>query len=292
VTACDLDPGNEGDYAPEVTPRILLDGLSFGESPRWHDGRLWCCDWGAEELLAIDLDGTAEVVMPVHSFPFCIDWLPDGRLLINHARSGLVQRVEPDGTVVTHADLKPLAEHPPGNEIVVDAHGNAFVDGGGFDMMAGEPYAPGMIAVVRPDGSAEPVADDIAFGNGMVITPDGSTLVVAESYRGRLTGFDLARDGSLSNRRTWADLGEGSAPDGLCIDAEGAIWSASVPQRSCTRVREGGEVLDTVEIDRGAFACALGGAEGRTLFIVAREWKGLGSTSDGERTGQILAVEV
>jgi sugar lactone lactonase YvrE len=269
------------------SPRVLFDGLSFGESPRWHDGRLWCCDWGAEELLTIGLDGRADLVMPVHSFPFCIDWLPDGRLLIVNAREGVVQRVEPDGAVVTHADLKPLAEHPPNNEIVVDAHGNAFVDGGGFDMLGGEPFAPGWVAVVRPDGSAELVADDIAFGNGMVITPDGSTLVVAESYRGRLTAFDLAPDGSLSNRRVWADLGEGSAPDGLCIDAEGAIWSASVPLRSCTRVREGGEVLRTIEADRGCFACALGDG---TLFIVTREWKGVESTRDGARTGQILAV--
>ena len=158
-------------------------------------------------------------------------------------------------------------------------------------MMAGEPAAPGTIALVTPDGSVRLVADGIAFGNGMAITADGGTLIVAESYGRCLTAFDIDDDGSLSERRVWADLGDG-APDGICLDAEGAVWYADVPNRRCVRVREGGEVLETIEHDRGCFACMLGGETGTTLFIVARTWDGVESTEDGARTGQLLTVEV
>jgi sugar lactone lactonase YvrE len=272
-------------------PELLMSGVSFGESPRWHEDRLWFCDWGAEELIAVDLEGRSEVILEVPSFPFCIDWLPDGRLLIVSARRQLLLRREPDGSVVTHADLSLLSDRPPNNEIVVDARGNAYVNGGGFDMMAGEDFAPGMVALVTPEGSAREVAGGIAFANGMVVTPDNSTLIVAESYAARLTAFDIGADGSLSNRRVWADLGKGAAPDGLCMDAEHAIWYADVPNQRCVRVREGGEVLQTVELDRGCFACMLGGPEGTTLFLVAREWKGREGIAGGPRTGQILTVK-
>ena len=272
-------------------PRTLLTDIAFGESPRWHDGRLWFSDWGAEELIAVDLDGRREVVLGVASFPFCIDWLPDGRLLIVNARRGLLQRREPDGSLVTHADLKPIDRRPPDNEIVVDRRGNAYVNGGGFDFGAGEEFAPGIVALVTPDGAARRVADGIAFPNGMAITPDDSTLIVAESYAGRLTAFDIAPDGGLTGRRVWADLGD-AAPDGICIDAEGAVWYADVPRRRCVRVREGGEILQTIELDRGCFACMLGGPDGRTLFLVTREWHGPEAMGDGSRTGRILAVDV
>jgi sugar lactone lactonase YvrE len=273
---------------PEL--RTLMTGIVFGESPRWHDDRLWFSDWGAEELIAVDLDGDSEVVLPVHSFPFCIDWLPDGRLLIVSARERRLLRREPDGTLATHADLSLVADPAPGNEIVVDARGNAYVNGGGFDLGAGEPFAPGIVALVTPDGAARQVADGIAFPNGMAITPDGSTLIVAESYGRRLTAFEIAADGGLSNRRVWADLGDG-VPDGICIDAEGAVWYADVPNRRCVRVREGGEVLQTIDHDRGCFACMLGGPDGTTLFVVAREWHGPSSMTDGTRTGQVLIAE-
>jgi sugar lactone lactonase YvrE len=273
---------------PEL--RTLMTGIVFGESPRWHDDRLWFSDWGAEELIAVDLDGDSEVVLPVHSFPFCIDWLPDGRLLIVSARERRLLRREPDGTLATHADLSLVADPAPGNEIVVDARGNAYVNGGGFDFGAGEPFAPGIVALVTPDGAARQVADGIAFPNGMAITPDGSTLIVAESYGRRLTAFEIAADGGLSNRRVWADLGDG-VPDGICIDAEGAVWYADVPNRRCVRVREGGEVLQTIDHDRGCFACMLGGPDGTTLFVVAREWHGPSSMTDGTRTGQVLIAE-
>jgi sugar lactone lactonase YvrE len=269
-------------------PQILMTGIAFGESPRWHDGRLWFADWEAEELIAVDLEGHSEVVMPVASFPFCIDWLPDGRLLIVSARDRALLRREPDGTLATHADLSALSEHP-WNDIVVDGRGNAYVGNIGFDFQAGEP-APGILALVAPDGSARQVADGVAFPNGIAVTPDDSTLILAESYAARLTAFDIAADGGLSNRRVWADL-DGGAPDGICLDADGAVWYGDVPNQRCVRVREGGEVVQTIELDRGCFACMLGGADGRTLFLVTRAWGGTGGMAGGERTGQILTVE-
>jgi len=267
--------------------QTLMTGISFGESPRWHDGRLWFSDWGTQEVVAVDTEGRSEVVVRVASSPFCIDWLPDGRLLVVSARDGLLLRREPDGSLVTHADLSGLSGHP-WNDVVVDGRGNAYVGNIGFDFPGGE-FAPGIIALVAPDGSARQVADGLAFPNGMAVTPDDSTLIVAESYGSRLTAFDISADGGLSNRREWAGLDDG-VPDGICLDAEGAVWYADVPNRRCVRVREGGEVLQTIDLDRGCFACMLGGPDGRTLFVVAREWGGMESTADEERTGQILTA--
>jgi sugar lactone lactonase YvrE len=267
--------------------QTLMTGIAFGESPRWHDGRLWFSDWGAQELIAVDLEGKSEVIVRVPSFPFCIDWLPDGRLLIVSARDRLLLRREHDGSLVTHTDLSGLSNHP-WNDIVVDGRGNAYIGNTGFDFPDGE-FAPGILALVTPDGSARQVADGVAFPNGIVVTPDNSTLILAESYGNRLTAFDIAADGSLSNRRVWADLNDG-VPDGICLDAEGAVWYGDVPNKRCVRVREGGEVLQTIDLDRGCFACMLGGIDRRTLFMVAREWGGLESTADGERTGQILTA--
>ncbi len=187
-------------------------------------------------------------------------------------------------------DLTTASDPSAGNELVVDARGNAYVNGGGFDLMAGAPFAPGVIAVVTPDGVARQVADGLAFPNGMLVMPDDATLVVAESYAKRLTAFDMAADGALTNRRVWAELGDG-VPDGLCVDTENAIWYADVPNRRCVRVREGGEVLATVELDRGCFACALGGADGTTLFLLAQEWNGPANMLTGPRTGVLLATE-
>jgi len=270
-------------------PQILMTGIAFGESPRWQDGRLWFSDWGTQEVVAVDLEGESEVIVRVPSFPFCIDWLPDGRLLIVSARDRLLLRREPDDSMVTHTDLSTLSEHP-WNDIVVDGRGNAYVGNIGFDFPRGE-FTPGMLALVTPDGSARQVADGLAFPNGIVVTPDNSTLIVAESYGNRLTAFDIAADGSLSNRRVWAELDDG-VPDGICLDAEGAVWYGDVPNKCCVRVREGGEVLQTIELDRGCFACMLGGIDRRTLFMVAREWRDLESGADGGRTGQVLIIPV
>ncbi len=274
------------------TPELqtLMTGIAFGESPRWHDDRLWFSDWGAQEVIAVDLEGKSEVIVRVQfpSFPMCIDFLPNGRLLVVSARDRLLLRREPDGSLVTYADLTGLSDHP-WNEIVVDGRGNAYINNIGFDFPGGE-FAPGIIALVTPDGSARQVADGVAFPNGMVVTPDNSTLIVAESYGKKLTAFDIAADGSLSNRRVWADL-DGGAPDGICLDAENAVWYADVPNKRCVRVREGGEVLQTIDLDRGCFACALGGANKSTLFMIATEWHGTTSMADGARTGQVLTVE-
>ncbi len=269
-------------------PQILMTGIAFGESPRWHDRRLWFADWGAQGLIAVDLEGRSEVVVRVPSFPFCVDWLPDGRLLVVSARDRLLLRREPDGSLATHADLSNLSDYP-WNEIVVDGRGNAYVNNIGFEFPFGE-FAPGTVALLAPDGSVRQVADGVAFHNGMVVTPDNSTLIVAESYANKLTAFDIAEDGGLSNRRVLADLG-GGVPDGFCLDAEGAVWYADVPNKRCVRVREGGEVLQTIDLDRGCFACMLGGPDGKTLFLVAQEWRGMESAADEEeRTGQILTV--
>ncbi|TME26259.1 MAG: SMP-30/gluconolactonase/LRE family protein [Chloroflexi bacterium] len=269
--------------------QVLITGIAFGESPRWHDDRLWFCDWGAQELIAVDLEGKSEVIVRVPSFPFSIDWLRDGRLLIVSASDQRLLRREPDGSIVTHADLSRLSKKP-WNDIVVDGRGNTYVDNIGFDFPGGE-FATGILALVTPDGSARQVADGVAFPNGIVVTPDNSTLIVAESYANRLTAFDIAADGTLSNRRLWADLDRG-VPDGICIDDENAVWYADVPNMRCVRVRQGGDVLQTIDLDRGCFACMLGGADRRTLFLVAREWRGPASMADGGRTGQLLTAKV
>jgi sugar lactone lactonase YvrE len=273
-------------------PRVLLDGIAFGESPRWHDGRLWFADWGAQEIVAVDLDGRSEVAVRVSfpSFGMCLDWLPDGKtLLVVSPSQDRVLRREPDGSLVPYADLSGVAHG--WNEIVVDGRGNAYVNAIGFDLMAGEEFRPGIIAMISPDGSVRQVADGIAFPNGMAVTPDNSTLIIAESYGKRLTAFDVGADGGLANRRVWADLGAG-VPDGICLDADGAVWYADVPNKRCVRVREGGEVRQTVRLDRGGFSCALGGYDRRTLFIVATEWGGVENAGGvGGRTGQVLTVE-
>jgi len=263
-----------------------MSGLSFGESPRWHDGRLWLADWAAEELIAVDLDGNAELIANVRSFPFCIDWLPDGTLLVVSAAERAVLRRETGGSFARYADLRPLADKP-WNEIVVDGRGNAYVNGGGFDLGAGEEFAPGMVALIGADGVARQVADGIAFPNGMAVTADNSTLIVADSYAGELLAFAIADDGALTDRRVWADLGE-AAPDGICIDASGAVWYADVPHKLCARVREGGEILDRIALDRGGFSCALGGPDGTTLFVVTREWHGMAAVESEQRTGQLV----
>ena len=268
-------------------PPTLLGGIAFGESPRWHDDRLWFSDWGTQEVVAVDLEGESEVIVGVPSSPFSIDWLADGRLLIVSGPERVLLRREPDGSLVTHADLSGLSDHP-WNEIVVDGRGNAYVNNIGFQFPDGE-FAPGTVALLTPDGSVRRVADGAAFPNGMAVTPDNSTLILAESYANRLTAFDIAEDGGLSNRRVWANLGDG-VPDGICLDGEGAVWYGDVPNRRCVRVREGGEVLRTIELDLGCFACMLGGEDGRTLFMVAQGWGATEGMAEGEPTGQVLTA--
>ncbi|MDX8513647.1 SMP-30/gluconolactonase/LRE family protein [Mesorhizobium captivum] len=272
-------------------PNIITEGLAFGESPRWHDGRLWLCNWGTGEIVAVNEDGKSEVMLTVPAvLPYSIDWLPDGQLLVVSGREGLLLRQEADGTLVTHADLRELSRNP-WNEIVVDGRGNIYVNGGGPAPAPGEHFGPGTIVLITPDGTARKVAEDIAFANGMVVTPDNGTLIIAESHARRLTAFDIAADGSLTNRRVWADLGN-DYPDGITLDAEGCVWYADVPNRHCIRVHESGAKLDRVEVDRGCFACMLGGADGKTLFIAAAEWRGFEHMVSDARTGQVLSAAV
>jgi sugar lactone lactonase YvrE len=278
-------PPAKGWDVPEKSPRTelqtLLTGLAMGESPRWHQNRLWFSDWGAQEIVAVDVDGHSEVAVRVpFGLPFCIDWLPDGQLVVVSGREGLLLRKEEDGTLVTHADLRGLSDGV-WNEIVVDGRGNTYINGG-----------PGIIALVSANGSVRQVADSIAFPNGMAVTPDNSTLIIAESHGKKLTAFDIAADGSLSRRRVWADLH--GYPDGICLDAEGAVWYADVPNKCCVRVREGGDVVQSIKVDRGCFACMLGGPHRKTLFIVATEWHGMEKIPEvaGARTGRVLTFQV
>lgn len=273
----------------DTKARLITEGLAFGESPRWHDVRLWVCNWGTGEIIAIDADGNREIMLTVPAvLPYSIDWLPDGRLLVISGREGLLLRQEADGRLVTHADLRGLSKSP-WNEIVLDGRGNIYVNGGGPAPAPGEHFGPGTIALITPDGAIRQVADNIAFANGMAVTPDNATLILAESHANQLTAFDIAADGSLCNRRVWADLD--GYPDGICLDAEGAVWYADVPNKHCVRVREGGEVLQTVTVDRGCFACMLGGADRQTLFIAAAQWRGFEHMVSDIRTGQVLSVE-
>jgi sugar lactone lactonase YvrE len=264
-----------------------MTGILLGESPRWHEGKLWFADWVAEKLYTLDETGRSEVVARIPSLPFSIDWLPDGRLLVINARENRLMRREANGGFVTHADLSGLSRFGC-NEIVVDGRGNIFLNNIDFAFPGGE-FRPGFIAVVTPDGAVRKVADGLAFPNGMAITPNGKTLICAESFSGLLTAFDIQADGSLSNRRIWAKL-EGQGGDGICLDAEGALWVAT--GRRCVRLREGGEVLDEVRTDRMCFACMLGGADGKTLFIVAADWSGTLDLAHSEPTGQIQSVRV
>jgi len=240
---------------------------------------LWVSDWGTRELIAVSPEGKSEVMVKLDfpSFqPICMDWLPDGRLLIVSSADGRLLCSHPDGSLTTYAELS-QASDKGWNEIVVDGRGNAYVNGE-------------VLALVTPDGTVRQVATSFAFSNGMAITPDNATLVLAESYGKHLTAFDIATDGSLSHRRVWANLGEG-VPDGICLDAQGAVWYADVPNKRCVRVREGGEVLQTIALDQGCFACMLGGEDRKTLFLVTREWHGMQRAAEETRTGQVLTLE-
>jgi sugar lactone lactonase YvrE len=258
--------------------RVVLSGLGMGESTRWHGGRLWFCDWVAGEVVVVE-DGAASVVARMPGLPFCIDWLPEGPLLVT--TQGKLLRQESDGSFVTHAEL---ASDFPWNDIAVDARGNAFVNNIGYHFPGGKP-ALGSVSVVTPGGDVRQVADGLAFPNGMAVR--GETLIVAESHAGRLAAFDIAPDGSLSGQRVWAEI-PGSAPDGICVDAEGAVWYADVPNQQCVRVREGGEILQTVALDRGGFACAL--SDTGTLYAVTADFSDPAAMFTG-RTGQLIAVE-
>jgi sugar lactone lactonase YvrE len=273
------------------TPEVLLSGLGIPESPRWHDGRLWFANWVGQQIGAVAADGTAEFRPTPAGQPmgWSIDWLPDGRLLTTGDQ---LRRQEPDGRWVTVAEQA-------ANEIVVDGRGNTYLNGAklNFDPATGWAPEPGWIELVTPDGQRRQVAGDIQFPNGMVITPDDRTLIISESFAGQLTAFDIGPDGGLSNRRVFAG---GLGPDGICVDAEGAVWTGSGGY-GVVRVAAGGQILQRVELaeHRAPFAVALGGADRRTLFILTAEWRiedgaagNLPRLASGPRTGEVLALPV
>ena len=272
-------------------PKVLLAGLGIPESPRWHEGRLWFCNWIERQVVAVGMDGSAEVMTTRDpgSYPmgYSIDWLPGGRLLVTGDK---LRRQEPDGTMAVHAEQR-------ANEIVVDGRGNIYLNGADFDFVAGAPPKPGYVKLVTPDGQLRQVAGDIQFPNGMAITPDDRTLIISESFAGRLTAFDIDSGGGLSGRRVFA---EGLGPDGICLDAEGAVWTGA-PDHSIVRVAEGGEIRQRAELpeNRAPFALMLGGPDRRTLFVLTAEWRpadghvaNLDRLANGPRTGEILTLPV
>jgi sugar lactone lactonase YvrE len=246
--------------------QTFIDGLCFGEGPRWHDGSLWLSDMHDHSVLRVHTDGQRQAVCRVPGWPSGLGWLPDGDLLVVSMTDRRLLRLR-DGRLEEHADLSALASFHC-NDMVVDAIGRAYVGNFGFDLHARETPKAAELILVEPDGRPRIVAQDLQFPNGTVITPDGRILIVGESWGARLTAFDIAGDGSLSNRRVWAEQPDGALPDGICLDAEGGIWLASPSTSECLRQVEGGEVTHRVKVKQGAFACMLGGADGRTLFIL------------------------
>jgi sugar lactone lactonase YvrE len=248
--------------------KVLLDGLMFTEGPRWHDGKLFFSDMHAHKVMSVDLEGKAQTVVEVPTWPSGLGWLPDGRMLIVSMTDRKVLRLDPDG-LKTHADLDTLASFYC-NDMVVDGKGRAYVGNFGYDLLSGAPQKPAELILVNPDGSARVAADGFDFPNGTVISPDGKILVVGESMGHRLTAFNIQADGSLTNRRHFADLGE-AVPDGIALDAGGAIWVASPMSKELLRVRDGGAVAERLKFDTMPIACALGGPDRRTLFMLTSD---------------------
>src|SRR5581483_10148166 len=244
---------------------LIVDGLTFAEGPRWHEGALWFSDFFSKRVLRVDVAGYVDVVAEVPQRPSGLGWRPDGTLLIVSMLDRRLLRLDGDALSVV-ADLSPLAGGPC-NDMVVDGHGRAYVGNFGSDRHKGEPLRNTCLVRVDPDGSVVRAADDLTFPNGTVITPDGRTLIVAETFGHRLTAFDVAADGALSRRRVFAEL-DGCFPDGICLDAEGAVWVADARNPRVIRVLDGGRIERTVSTgDRPAFACMLGGDDRQTLYV-------------------------
>jgi sugar lactone lactonase YvrE len=268
---------------------LVVDGVDFGEGPRWHEGELWYSDFFQRAIYAVSPDGTRRTVygdLPERSSG--LGWMPDGSLLVVAMESRKLWRVV-DGAFSDYADLSAIADWHC-NDMVVAADGTAYVGNFGFDLESGAQLTPAKLARVAPDGTASVAADELRFPNGSVITPDGTTLIVGETFGARYTAFDIAADGSLTNRRIWAET-PGMFPDGCCLDAEGAIWFADAVGSQVVRVKEGGEITDQLATPMPTYACMLGGADERTLFVLCSP----GSMPDdvaGKGGGGIYATEV
>lgn len=272
-----------------MTWKQIISGIDFGEGPRWHDGRLWFSDFFQRSISSVGDDGVRRIEVADVDRPSGLGWLPDGRLLFVSMTSRRVMRVENDGAVVVHADLNDIATGHC-NDMVVDRAGNAYVGNFGFDMEAGEDFATATLALVRPDGSTEAAADGLWFPNGSVITDDGATLIVGESFGGKYKAYDIAADATLSNERVWAEM-PGTAPDGCAIDANGAIWYSDAIGQQVVRVTEGGEITDVLATPDNTYACMLGGADGRQLFMLTCE-DSHPDKAAGSGTGKLLVTTV
>jgi sugar lactone lactonase YvrE len=279
----------------------FVEGLHFGECPRWHEGRLWFADFYQSAVLSADESGAVRVEVEVPGEPAGLGWLPDGRLLVVARKPRTVVRVEPDGELVEHGDLKPIATFY-GNDMVVDRNGRAYVGNFGFDLdrfiderglgaLVESPGAPATPLIrVDVDGSVHTATDLLAFPNGSVITPDGRTLIVAESLAGQLTAFDIADDGTLSGQRVWASL-TWCAPDGICLDSQGRVWVANALTTECVLVEEGGGIVDRVATSQTCFACMLGGSDRRTLYVMTAPTSNEATVSS-TREGRIEQIRV
>ncbi|MDP6255660.1 MAG: SMP-30/gluconolactonase/LRE family protein [Alphaproteobacteria bacterium] len=268
--------------------KILLEDLTFPEGPRWHEGRLWFSDFYAHEVIAVDMAGQRETIVKVPGQPSGLGWTPEGRLLVVSMTDRRLLRLDPDGLVEV-ADLSALANYHC-NDMVVDGDGGAYVGNFGFNSHDGSEFKAADLIRVDPDGGVSVAAEGLAFPNGSVITPDGDTLIVGETRGNILSAWDRAPDGGLSNRRVWANLG-GGFPDGICLDANGAIWVADPRNKETIRVLEGGVVTDRISTgEMGSFACMLGGSERRTLFICTCLQSGPDTAA--LRSGRIETVEV
>jgi sugar lactone lactonase YvrE len=278
-----------------VKTTVLVDTLRLPESPRWHEGTLWCSDLFARRVMQVDLHGGVETMATLSNMPSGLGWTPEGRLLVVSAMDHRLFRLEDDGLVEV-ADLSSLVNYP-NNDMVVDGLGRAYIGNMGYVFGQGTP-SPAPIVLVTEEGSARVVADSLAFPNGMVITPDGQTLIVAESHAARLTAFTIEGDGSLSHRRAWAqfeDRGDYGAtagqitPDGICLDVEGAVWVASPNTRDVLRVNEGAQIMSRLALSTIPIACMLGGPQRRTLFITTTESL---DPSDSKARGRIETIQV
>jgi len=266
----------------------LLTGLSFGEGPRWRDGKLWFSDFYVHQVRTVDESGNAETIVEVVGRPSGLGWRPDGTMLIVSMTDRRLMRFTDDKLSV-EAELKALAAGPC-NDMVVDGKGRAYVGNFGYDRHAGEAQRTTCLIRVDPDRSIHKVADDLLFPNGTVITPDGKTMIVGETFAHRLTAYDVADDGALLNRRLWAAV-DGCYPDGICLDAEGAIWVSDPFGRRILRVLEGGKITHSLDLaPRGAYACMLGGADRRTLFVVTNSDSGPAMAD--KRDGRIETMRV
>lgn len=281
----------------ETRTTLLVDNLRFPEGPRWQEGKLWCCDFFTQRVVSVDPKGNVVTIAELQDVPTSIGWTREGQLLVVSAFDRRLLRLE-DAGLVEVADLSDLVSSPL-NDMVVDVQGRAYIGNMGYNF--GDPQAmprPGSILLVTPEGSARVAAEGLAFPNGMVITPDGKTLIVAESHAARLTAFSIEPDGSLLSRRVWAqfedwgDYGEHEGqltPDGMCLDAEGAVWVASPNTREVIRISEGAEITQRIRLDSIPLACMFGGLDRRTLFITSTESLNPG---DSEARGRIETIQV